>query len=116
MMVATCQLDIGMLLQSFDLAPYDGFLEPESYEQWEVIAHQAAEEKASNARLNKGVGSSSAARLPACAANDLFTLSSKLQHWTGTNLACLCPSLMLSCMNQHQAKVGIALLFACTCS
>eukprot|EP00775_Hariotina_reticulata_P004216 gene4216-4465_t len=35
MMVATCQLDIGMLLQSFDLAPYDGFLEPDTYEQWE---------------------------------------------------------------------------------
>lgn len=48
MLVATCQLDIGMLLQSFDLAPYDGFLDPEAYEQWEAAAQLAAADKASN--------------------------------------------------------------------
>jgi hypothetical protein len=45
LMVATSQLDISLLLQSFDLGPFDGFLPAEVYEACEAAAQQAAAEK-----------------------------------------------------------------------
>jgi hypothetical protein len=45
LMVATSQLDISLLLQSFDLGPFDGFLPAEVYEACEAAAQQSAAEK-----------------------------------------------------------------------
>uniref|UniRef100_A0A383WNS6 Cilia- and flagella-associated protein 61 N-terminal domain-containing protein n=1 Tax=Tetradesmus obliquus TaxID=3088 RepID=A0A383WNS6_TETOB len=46
LLVATSQLDLSLLLQSFDLGPFDGFLPAEVYEACEAAAQQAAAVKA----------------------------------------------------------------------
>lgn len=45
LLVATSQLDIGLLLQSFDLGPFDGFLPADVYEACEAAAQVAAAAK-----------------------------------------------------------------------
>jgi hypothetical protein len=42
LLVATSQLDLSLLLQSFDLGPFDGFLQADVYEACEAAAQQAA--------------------------------------------------------------------------
>jgi hypothetical protein len=45
LLVATCELDVSLLLQGFDVGPFDGFLTPEVYEGCEAAARHAAAEK-----------------------------------------------------------------------
>jgi hypothetical protein len=47
LLVATCDVDVPLLHAAFDLAPYDGFLDPKLFEQLEGAARaQAAAERA----------------------------------------------------------------------
>lgn len=41
-MVVTCDVDIQLLQQSFDLQPYDAFIQSDLYENLEAAAKQAA--------------------------------------------------------------------------
>lgn len=44
-MVATCQLDVSLLVHSFDLSPFDAFMPREVYEECETTARYAAADK-----------------------------------------------------------------------
>lgn len=41
-LVATADVDVPLLLESFDLGPYDGFLDPDTYERLEESAQSQA--------------------------------------------------------------------------